>query len=50
MFLEMKSNPKEPGLYGELNTQGVIEIGVSGGPQSAQGPSKKNISLPNKSW
>ena len=46
----MKFNPKGPGLYGQLNTQGVIEIGDSGGFQSAQGPGKKNISLYYKSW
>ena len=49
-FFEMKFNPKEPGLYSQLNTQGVIEIGVLGGCQSDQGSGKKNISLPESSW
>ena len=50
-FFEMKFNPKEPGLYSQLNTQGVIEIGVLGGCQSDQGSGKNNnISLPESSW
>ena len=41
----MKFNPKEPGLYSQLNSQGVIEIGVLGGCQSDQGSGKKNTYL-----
>ena len=40
-FFEMKFNPKEPELYSQLNTQGVIEIGVLGGCQSDQVSGKK---------